>query len=171
MAARRLHSGDTIVSPLVRRRPSIIVMSSFFCFVYFVLGIVYPPRDFAYKFIGFVLMSGVCSRWVLFFNDVFVVVAARRWPSGDTIVSPLGWRRPSIIEMSSFFCDSCTLSSEWFIPHWSLFIVDLTTHCLCVCLTCFGGLPFPPVCLSCSLCLAYFDLFFMFLVICRVPVF
>ena len=70
--------------------------------MYFVLGIVYPPRDFAYNFIGFVLMSGVCLRWVLFFNDVFVVVAARRWPSGDTIVSPLGWRRPSIIEMSSF---------------------------------------------------------------------
>ena len=42
---------------------------------------------------------------------------------------------------------------------------------LCVCLACFGGLPFPPVCLSCGLCLAYFDLFFVFLVVCRVPVF
>ena len=76
MAARRWHSGDTIVSPLVRRRPSIIVMSPFFCFVYFVLGIVYPPRDFAYYFIGFVLMSGVCLHWVLATTlhniDVFV---------------------------------------------------------------------------------------------------
>ena len=76
VAARRWLSGDTIVSPLVRRRPSIIVMSSFFCFVYFVLGIVYPPRDFAYNFIGFVLMSGVCLHWVLATTlhniDVFV---------------------------------------------------------------------------------------------------